>query len=148
MKGVKSMDTCPSCHSPINPNGKFCTECGCSILAASKAVSQSPQHRKPKFRSPLLESSILDEAKTEKSHSVLIWVAYCFWIFTAVFLIIGVKFILDNYTKDLLQAVLYGSLYIVLGLFCFIVPETLNILVSIEDSILKFLKQSKIDKLD
>lgn len=142
------MDRCPSCQAPINTNGKFCVECGYNLLAASNTAMQATTLRKSKFRSPLLESSIFDESSTVKKHSILMAASYCFWIFTAIFVIIGAKVILDNYSKDLIKAILDGSFLIVLGLFCFIIPGTLNIIISIEDNLANLLKHTKPDKLD
>jgi hypothetical protein len=149
IKGVKSMERCPSCNAPVNVNGKFCTECGFRFQTPENAANPGTISHKPyKLRSPIFESSILVEGQSTKTYTLLVVTAYSFWLFALILTIMGLKNLISQYTIDFYKSLTENAIILTVALICFMIPGLVNVLISIDENLEKLVKQAKRDKAD
>lgn len=143
------MEICPSCNAPVDPNNKFCNNCGSNLLQ-DKNVNKSgfSSNKSYKLRSPILDSAVLYDDTTEKKHGMLVIISYSFWLFAIVLIILGITIIYKNYTIDVFLAIKEATFLFVLSFGCFVLPGIVNLLVDIEESLSCLLKEARKDKLN
>ncbi len=47
---MQQVSSCPNCHSPVQPNGRFCVNCGISLSPSSPSSGQQTQVKSSKER--------------------------------------------------------------------------------------------------
>lgn len=141
------MDKCPECSYSLPLDAKECPNCGFNFAKKANKQPVTNAQKNYKFRSPMLESSIFMESPKEKSHGMLVFCGYSFWLFSLIFFVMTIKNFMDSYMANMINATLISFVFLFLSLFCLIVPWVINILIGLEKD-LNFIKNKHSDDLD